>query len=61
MTVFDEQEVQEIIARVRSRLGGSGGTMPDQPRVPADIPDAELGEGLFGSIDEAVEKAKEMQ
>jgi len=58
VTVFDEQEIQEIIARVRSRLGGSGGAMPDQPRIPADIPDAELGEGLFGSIDEAVAAAE---
>ena len=54
MTAFDEQEVRDIITRVRSRLGGSADVVPEHPRVPAEIPDAELGDGLFATIDEAV-------
>jgi propionaldehyde dehydrogenase len=54
---FDEQEIQEIIARVRRRLGGTDDTAPVDPRVPVDVPEAELGEGLFASIDGAVDAA----
>ena len=54
MTAFDEQEVRDIITRVRSRLGGSADVVPEHPRVPADIPDTELGDGIFATIDEAV-------
>lgn len=58
MTVFDEQEVRDIITRVRSRLGGSADVVPEHPRVPAEIPDAELGDGIFTTIDEAVAAAE---
>jgi len=58
MSSFDEQEVTDIIARVRSRLGGSADVVPENPRVPTAIPDAELGEGLFATIDEAVAAAE---
>jgi len=54
---FDEQEIQEIIARVRRRLGGTDTTAPVDPRVPVDVPEAELGEGLHAGIDEAVDAA----
>ena len=54
MTAFDEQEVRDIITRVRSRLGGSADVVPEHPMVPAEIPDAELGDGIFATIDEAV-------
>ncbi len=57
MTQFDEQEIQDIIARVRSRLGGTPDAAPEHPRVPAEIPEADLGEGLFATIDEAVRAA----
>ena len=59
MTQFDEQEIREIVARVRSRLGGTPESAPEHPRVPAEIPDAELGEGLFATIDEAVRAAED--
>jgi propionaldehyde dehydrogenase len=58
MTAFDEQEVRDIITRVRSRLGGSADVVPEHPRVPAEIPDAELGDGIFATIDEAVKAAE---
>jgi propionaldehyde dehydrogenase len=58
MSPFDEREVQEIIARVRSRLGGTADAAPEHPRVPTDLPEVQLGEGLFGSIDEAVRAAE---
>ena len=57
MSRFDEQEIQEIIARVRRRLGGTDTTAPVDPRVPVDVPEAELGEGLHAGIDEAVDAA----
>ncbi|MEE9205684.1 MAG: aldehyde dehydrogenase family protein [Acidimicrobiia bacterium] len=57
MTAFDEQEVRDIITRVRSRLGGSADVVPEHPMVPAEIPDAELGDGIFATIDEAVAAA----
>ena len=58
MSAFDEQEIREIIARVRSRLGGTPDTVPEHPHIAAEIPEAELGEGLFASIDEAVKAAE---
>lgn len=59
MTAFDEQEVRDIITRVRSRLGGSADVVPEHPMVPAEIPDAELGDGIFATIDEAVAAASQ--
>lgn len=51
---YDDREIQEIIARVRTRLGGTADAVPEHPRVPTEIPDVALGDGLFASIDEAV-------
>ncbi len=58
MSAFDEQEVRDIITRVRSRLGGTADAVPEHPRVPTEVPEAELGEGLFASIDDAVTAAE---
>jgi len=55
---YDDQDVQEIISRVRTRLGGTPDRMPEHPRVPVAVPDAELGEGLFATIDDAVDAAQ---
>ena len=57
MKSYSEREIQEIIARVRARLGGTADTAPANPRVPVDVPDAALGEGIFATINEAVEAA----
>jgi propionaldehyde dehydrogenase len=56
---FSDAEIQEIIGRVRLRLGGTTDTVPERPHVPVEIPEAELGEGLFPTIDEAVRAAEE--
>jgi propionaldehyde dehydrogenase len=61
MTQFNEQEIQAIIARVRERLGGTPDRAPDHPRAPVDIPDTALGEGIFATIDEAVDAAERAQ
>ena len=55
---FSPEEVYEIIARVRLRLGGTPTEAPAEPRVPAEIPESDLGEGLFATIDEAVKAAE---
>jgi len=55
---FSPEEIQEIIGRVRRRLGGTADETPARPRVPAEIPEAELGEGLYSTIDEAVRAAE---
>ena len=55
---FSPEEIQEIIGRVRRRLGGTADETPARPRVPAEIPEAELGEGLYATIDEAVRAAE---
>ena len=57
MSSYDDREIQDIIARVRTRLGGTPDRMPEHPRVPTPIPDVDLGEGMFATIDEAVEAA----
>jgi acyl-CoA reductase-like NAD-dependent aldehyde dehydrogenase len=57
-TPFRDEEIQEIIGRVRRRLGGTAEAAPERPRLPVDVPEAELGEGLFATIDEAVEAAR---
>ena len=61
MTRFDENDVQAVIARVRERLGGTPDRVPDHPRVPVEVPDAALGEGIFATIDEAVDAAERAQ
>ncbi|MCB2222606.1 MAG: aldehyde dehydrogenase EutE [Actinobacteria bacterium] len=54
---FSPEEVHEIIARVRRRLGGTDTEAPAKPRVPAEIPETQLGEGIYATIDEAVRAA----
>jgi len=61
VTRFDENEIQAVIARVRERLGGTPDRVPDHPRAPVEVPDAALGEGIFATIDEAVEAAERAQ
>jgi aldehyde dehydrogenase len=58
---YSEDEIQAIIARVRSRLGGTPDRVPIHPHVPVDIPEADLGEGLYATIDEAVDAAEVAQ
>ena len=55
--VLSPVEVHDIIARVRLRLGGTAEEAPPRPRVPAEIPEIELGEGLYPTIDLAVRAA----
>ena len=55
---FTPEEIHEVIARVRRRLGGTEAEAPARPRVPAEIPEAELGEGLYATIDQAVSAAE---
>ena len=58
MTPYTDQDVQEIIARVRARLGGTADAAPANPRVPVPVPDTSLGEGLYATVDEAVQAAE---
>lgn len=61
MTRFDEEEIQAVIARVRERLGGTPDRVPTDARAPVDVPDASLGEGMFATVDEAVDAADHAQ
>jgi aldehyde dehydrogenase len=56
-TPYSEQDVQAIITRVRARLGGTADAAPAHPRIPVDVPETSLGEGLYATIDEAVQAA----
>ncbi|MBI5158237.1 MAG: aldehyde dehydrogenase EutE [Acidimicrobiia bacterium] len=58
MTPYSDQDVQAIIARVRARLGGTADAAPANPRVPVPVPDTSLGEGLYATVDEAVQAAE---
>ena len=58
MTAYSDQDVQAIIARVRARLGGTAEAAPSHPRVPVELPETSLGEGLYATIDEAVQAAE---
>lgn len=58
---FSEQEIQEIIARVRARLGGDATAAPEHPRVPVEVPESELGQGIYATVDEAVAGAQRAQ
>lgn len=51
------EEIAEIIGRVRRRLGGTAEQAPAEPRIPVEIPDTDLGEGLHPTIDTAVAAA----
>ena len=52
-----QEEIQAIIGRVRRRLGGTAEAAPDRPRVPVAVPEVELGEGIYPTIDAAVNAA----
>jgi aldehyde dehydrogenase len=54
---FTPEEVADIIGRVRRHLGGTAETVPAVPRVPVEIPEADLGEGMHATIDAAVRAA----
>ena len=56
-TDFDQEEIYEIIARVRRRLGGTADAVPERPRVPAEVPEIEPGEGIHATVDAAVNAA----
>ncbi len=58
MTPYTDQDVQAIIARVRARLGGTADAAPAHPRVPVPVPETSLGEGLYATVDEAVQAAE---
>ncbi len=58
MKAHSEREVQEIIARVRARLGGTADAAPAHPRVPVEVPEASLGEGVYATVNEAVDAAE---
>ncbi|MGI9648759.1 MAG: hypothetical protein ACR2OI_09595, partial [Acidimicrobiia bacterium] len=58
MSAINEQEIHEVIERVRNRLdtAGSGAGVQAQTEL-AEIADLELGDGIFPTINEAVEAA----
>ena len=62
MSGIDEQEIQEIITRVKGRLDAAGSVRPGaalHARTELDeISDLELGDGIFRTIDEAVAAAR---
>lgn len=58
---LSDEEIQDVIARVRSRLGSDPAVAPEQARMPVDVPDSELGDGVFATIDEAVTAAQTAQ
>ena len=51
---FSDEEIAEVIGRVRRRLGGTAEAAPSHPRVPVPVPAGELGEGVHATIDDAV-------
>ncbi|MBN2113697.1 MAG: aldehyde dehydrogenase [Acidimicrobiia bacterium] len=51
------EEIYETIARVRRRLGGTPEAPPAQPRVPVEVPETELGDGIHATVDQAVAAA----
>ena len=55
---LNAEEVYETIARVRRRLGGTAEAMPERPRVPVEVPEAELGDGIHATVDRAVTAAE---
>ncbi|MFQ5948704.1 MAG: aldehyde dehydrogenase family protein [Acidimicrobiia bacterium] len=59
MKPFSEQEIQQIIQRVRVRLGGSEQAPPESARLPVEIPESELGHGIFPTVETAVAAADE--
>jgi propionaldehyde dehydrogenase len=54
---FNREEIEEIIGRVRRRLGGTAEAAPAEPRVPVDVPDVEVGEGIHATVEAAVSAA----
>ncbi len=60
MSVLSNEEIQEIIARVRRRLGEDGAA-PASLRAAAELADvetADLGDGIYATVDEAVSAAR---
>jgi acyl-CoA reductase-like NAD-dependent aldehyde dehydrogenase len=60
-STLSQQDIQDIIERVRRRLGEAGPTgagLRGAAEVSASA-EAELGDGIFPTIDEAVEAARE--
>jgi aldehyde dehydrogenase len=55
---LNAEEVYETIARVRRRLGGTAEAMPERPRVPVEVPETELGDGIHATVDSAVTAAE---
>src|SRR5262245_28166709 len=58
-STLSQQDIQDIIERVRRRLGEAGS--PAGLRAAEELSSssqAELGDGIFGSIDDAVEAAR---
>jgi acyl-CoA reductase-like NAD-dependent aldehyde dehydrogenase len=58
---FSRVEVYDVIARVRRRLGGTADEAPAEPRVPAEIPESELGDGIHATLEEAIQTARRAQ
>ncbi len=59
MSVLSNEEIQDIIARVRARLGAEGNA-PASLRAAAELAEvdkAELGDGIYATVDEAVAAA----
>src|SRR4051812_25691749 len=59
-STLSQQDIQDIIERVRRRIGEAGPTgagLRGAAEVAASA-EAELGDGIFPSIDEAVEAAR---
>ena len=54
---FSDEEIADVIGRVRRRLGGTAETAPQRPRVPVPVPEGDLGEGVHATLDGAVEAA----
>ena len=54
---FDEEEISAVIGRVRRRLGGVGDAAPEDPRIPVEVPESALGEGIHATVNEAVSAA----
>ncbi len=60
MSVLSNEEIQEIIARVRRRLGEDGAA-PASLRAAAELAEvetADLGDGIYATVDEAVSAAR---
>ena len=61
MSPLSEQEIQDIIQRVKARLGAAGETAPGRSMQAArqvqDADSSQLGDGIYATVDEAVAAA----